>query len=134
MTVPPRPTIVALIAFAACSSCSEELAPPAPDRPTIETRVFAGALSDLVVARIELLPDTAAYQRRSEEILERSQVSAEDLRDFVRSHGQDDDLMAGVYARVSARLDSLYPITRPGAADLEAGLDSLIGAAPVSDP
>lgn len=134
MTLPRHATILLLAILGAPLACSEELAPPRPDRPAIEPPIFTRALSDLVVARIELLPDTAAYERRAAEILGRHQVSSEDLRDFVRAHGQDDDLMTGIYARVSARLDSLYPVTRPGAANVEAGLDSLMGATGGSEP
>lgn len=125
-----RPTAILLLAIlAALLACSEDLPPPPPERPSIERAVFTRALSDLVVARIDLLPDTAAYERRTSEILERNGVSAEDLRVFVQAHGQNDDLMTGIYARVSARLDSLYPVTRPGGMNVEAGLDTLMGGA-----
>jgi hypothetical protein len=108
--------------------CSEELAPPAPDQPTIEPATFSRTLSDLVLARIELMPDTAAYEWRVGQILDRNQVSVEDLRTFVQVRGQDDDLMTGIYARVSARLDSLYPVARPEARrGIDAALDSLAG-------
>ena len=107
----PR-ALLAALAFA--SSCSEELPPPEPDRPTIDERTFTATLSDLVVARIQLLPDTAAYTRRAEEILRERGVSEEDLRTFVDVHGQNDDRMTRTYARVSARLDTLYPVVQPG--------------------
>lgn len=126
--------ILLLAALAAPIACSEELAPPEPARSTIGTAVFARTLSDLVVARIELLPDTAAYARRAAEILDRNGVTPGELRSFVETHGQDDDRMTGIYARVSARLDSLYPVTRPGGADAEAALDSLMGATGGSGP
>ena len=89
----PRTLLVAL-AFA--SSCSEELPPPEPDRPTIDERTFTATLSDLVVARIQLLPDTAAYTRRAEEILREQGVSEDDLRTFVEVHGHNDDLLTAV--------------------------------------
>ncbi len=110
-----------LAAGALAFSCSEELAPPEPDRPTIDERTFTRALSDLVVARIRLLPDTAAYARRAEELLRENGVSEEELRTFVDVHGQNDDAMTRAYARVSARLDTLFPIVQPGAG--EAGLE-----------
>jgi len=127
MTAPRVHTILLCVALAALNGCSEELAPPEPDRPTVDPLVFGRTLSDLIVARIELLPDTVAYERRAAEILDRNDVSADELRAFVAAHGQNDDVMTGIYARVSARLDSLYPVARPGA-ELGAGLDSLIGA------
>ena len=127
MTTPRPMPILLLAVLAALFACSEELPPPPPDRPSIEPAVFTRVLSDLVVARIDLLPDTTAFERRTAEILERNGVSAEDLRGFVQAHGQNDDLMTGIYARVSARLDSLYPVTRPGGMNVEAGLDSLMG-------
>ncbi|HYO47606.1 MAG TPA: hypothetical protein VEY33_13050 [Gemmatimonadota bacterium] len=116
-----------LAGLASASACSEELAPPEPDRQTIDAGTFTGALSDLVVARIELLPDTGAYERRSEEILRGHSVSEEELRAFVQVHGQNDDLMTQAYARVAARLDSLYPTGQA------AGIDTLIGALATPD-
>lgn len=125
---PPTVGILLAAALAATIGCSEELAPPEPARSTIETAVFTRTLTDLVVARVELLPDTAAYERRAGEILERNGVSAAELRAFVETHGQNDDRITGIYARVSARLDSLYPVTRPGGAETETAMDSLLGA------
>jgi hypothetical protein len=110
----PRALLVAL-AFA--SSCSEELQPPEPDRPTIDERTFTATLSDLVVARVQLLPDTASYTRRAQEILREHDVSREEMRTFAEVHGQNDDRMTRAYARVSARLDTLFPIAQPGAAE-----------------
>jgi hypothetical protein len=106
-----------LAALALACSCSEELPPPEPDRPTIEERTFTAALSDLVVARIQLLPDTASYTRRVTEILREHGVSEDEMRTFVESHGEDDDLMTRTYARVSARLDTLFPVVQPGAVE-----------------
>ena len=106
----------ALLAALACAwACSEELPPPEPDRPTIDERTFTATLSDLAVARIQLLPDTAAYTRRAEEILREHGVSEDDVRTFAAVRGQNDDLMTRAYARVSARLDTLFPIVEPGA-------------------
>jgi hypothetical protein len=105
--------LLAALAFA--GSCSEELSPPEPDRPTIDERTFTAALSDLVVARIQLLPDTAAYTRRAGEILREHGVTEDELRTYVEVHGQNDDRMTRVYGRVSARLDTLLPIEEPGA-------------------
>lgn len=102
--------LAALATGVAAIGCSEELAPPEPDRPTIAAERFGAALSDLVVARIEIMPDTAAYERRMAEILRRHGVSREELRAFVEVHGQNDNLVTGAYARISARLDSLYPV------------------------
>lgn len=96
-------------------ACSEEVPPPEADRPTIDAPTFTAVLADLVVARIELLPDTAAYENRVQEILRRHDVRGEELRTFVEVHGQNDDVMTRAYARVEARLDSLYPTGQSGA-------------------
>lgn len=109
MRIPRFRTIALFTALAAASACSEELAPPEPDRSTIDAGRFASAMSDLVVARIEILPDSAAYRARAAEILKAHGISEEDLRTFADVHGQNDDLMSGAYARIEARLDSLYP-------------------------
>lgn len=114
MRRPILPSRVLLIALAFATSCSEELQPPEPDRPTIDERTFTATLSDLVVARIQLLPDTASYSRRAEEILREHDVSREEMRTFVEVHGQNDDRMTRAYGRVSARLDTLFPIAPPG--------------------
>src|SRR5687768_18180544 len=92
-----------LVALAVASSCSEELPPPEPDRPTIDERTFTTTLSDLVVARIQLLPDTTAYTGRAAEVLREHGVSEQEMRTFVEIHGQNDDVMTRAYARVSAR-------------------------------
>jgi hypothetical protein len=105
--------LLAALAFA--SSCSEELPPPEPDRPTIDERAFTAAFSDLVVARIRLLPDTTGYTLRAGEILREHGVTEEELRTYVEVHGQDDDRMTRIYGRVSARLDTLFPVAQPGA-------------------
>jgi hypothetical protein len=81
-------------------------------------------MADLVVARIEILPDTAAYRARAAEILNAHGMSEADLRTFAEVHGQNDDLMSEAYARIEARLDSLYPT---GQAVTE--LDSLLAPA-----
>ena len=109
MRLPRFRTIALLAALAVASACSEELAPPEPDRPTIDAGRFTSAMSDLAVARIEILPDSAAYRTRAAEILNAHGISEEDLRTFADVHGQNDDLMSGAYARIEARLDSLYP-------------------------
>lgn len=106
-----------LLALAFAPACSEELPPPAPDRPTIDERTFTETLSDLVVARIQLLPDTASYSRRADQILREHGVTEEEMRAFVEARGQDDDLMTRAYGRVSARLDTLFPIVPPGATE-----------------
>jgi len=126
MPMPSLRTIVLLAALAA--ACSEELPPPAPDRPTIDAGTFASAMSDLVVARIEILPDSLAYRARAAEILGAHGISEGDLRTFVQVHGQNDDLMTRAYARVEARLDSLYPTGQA-----VTNLDSLIGGPAAAD-
>jgi hypothetical protein len=128
MDIHSRRALVVLAAIASVAGCSEELPPPEPDRQTIGVERFSAALSDLVVARIEIMPDTVAYDRRLEEILQRHGVSREDLRTFVEVHGQNDDLITSAYAGVAARLDSLYPTGQAGA-----GIDTLMGALGTED-
>jgi hypothetical protein len=128
MDICRRRALVLLAAIASVAGCSEELLPPEADRETIGVERFSAALSDLVVARIEIMPDTAAYDRRLEEILRRHDVSREELRSFVEVHGQNDDLITGAYARVAARLDSLYPTGQASA-----GIDTLMGALGTED-
>ena len=108
----PPCALLAALAFA--WSCSEELPPPEPDRPTIDEQTFTAVLSDLVVARIQLLPDTAAYTQRAAAILREHGVTEEEIRTYVEVHGQNDDRMTRAYARVSARLDTLFPVVQPG--------------------
>jgi hypothetical protein len=124
MPIPRYRTIALLTALAAASACSEELVPPEPDRPTIDAARFASAMADLVVARIEILPDTAAYRVRAAEILNAYGISEADLRTFAEVHGQNDDLMSAAYARIEAHLDSLYPTGQP-----VTELDSLLAPA-----
>lgn len=126
MPIPPLRTFVLLAALA--TACSEELPPPEPDRPTIDAGTFAHAMSELVVARIEILPDSAAYRARAAEILGAHGVTEEDLQTFVQVHGQNDDLVMRAYARVEARLDSLYPTGQT-----VTGLDSLIDPSAPAD-
>lgn len=128
MPIPRIRTLVLLTALAAAGGCSEELAPPEPDRPTIDASTFSSAMSDLVVARIEILPDSAAYRARTAEILNAHGISEADLRAFAEVHGQNDDLMTAAYARIEARLDSLYPTGQAAT-----GLDSLLAPAEAVD-
>jgi hypothetical protein len=128
MPIPRFRTIALVTVLAAAAGCSEELAPPEPDRQTIDAGTFASAMSDLVVARVEMLPDSAAYRARAAEILDAHGISEADLRTFAEVHGQNDDLMSGAYARIEARLDSLYP-TGQAVADL----DSLLAPAEAAD-
>jgi hypothetical protein len=123
-----------LAALALACSCSEELPPPRPDRPTIDERRFTAALSDLVVARIQLLPDTASYTRRATEILREHGVTEEEMRSFVEIRGQDDDVMTRSYARVSARLDTLFPVALPGAVEPEVNRPGAEAIAPSAEP
>ena len=115
----PAFLLLSLLAFA---RCGEE---PASEtaRPTIDTETFTDALSDLVVARIETLPDTAAYRVRSAQILADHRITEEELRAFAEVHGQEDDRMTRIYARVEARLDSLYP-SGEAVAPVDSNVDS----------
>ncbi len=79
---------------------------PPPEAATIPPATFARILAELSEARVEILPDTVVYRRRRAEILERTGVTAADLREFVARRGGDADLMSEIYRRVGARLDS----------------------------
>lgn len=112
-----RPLIVALALIVL--ACTSELEPPAQRENTISTAVFTRTMTALAIARAETHPDTAAFEARREAILENHGVSADDLRRFARSHGDDDDVMMRVYDRMRAAIDSLYgrPGTRRAPAD-----------------
>lgn len=86
------------------AGCGKD-APP-PEEAGIPAATFTEVLAELSVARVELLPDTAAYRARRAAILIRAGVTAADMRDFVDRHGGDADLMSEIYERVGARLDS----------------------------
>lgn len=111
-----------LLVAALSVSCSGGATTPTSERETIEPGLFARVFGDLVIARIEALPDTMAYQRNRRSILERYGVTSEDMRTFVEVHGDSDDLMARIYGVVDARLDTLFgerpgrtePLTSPG--------------------
>jgi hypothetical protein len=52
------------------------------------------------------------------------------MRAFVEVHGRDDDLMTRVYGRVAARMDTLFPIAPPAAAEPETPPGDSVPAAP----
>lgn len=80
--------------------------PQEPSTTTIHAATFATVLSELAVARIEVLPDTALYRQRRSEILRRAGVTDEDLRQFAAARGGNADLMSEVYERMGASIDS----------------------------
>lgn len=113
-----RPLFAPFFALAVlAAACGEDVEAPAPDRPTIPTATFARVIEELAIARVETLPDTAAYRGRRSEILERHGLSAEDLRRFVAEHGRNDDLMAPIYREMGGRLDTLFQERRLEAAE-----------------
>ncbi len=89
------------------AACRRDVSPPTPPPGTLSPALYERVLSDLVVARIDLLPDTAAWRARREEILARHRVTPDELRRFAEAYGPDDDVMTAIYARVGARVDSL---------------------------
>lgn len=103
-----RDAILLALASAAILGCGRDVDEPEPGRSTISSRTFAAVVSDLSVARVETHPDTAAYERRREAILERHDVTEGDLWTFVRVRGRDEDTMTEVYRAVGARLDTLF--------------------------
>lgn len=100
--------LVALLS-AGSTGCDDRSEPPVAPT-TISSRTFAQVFSELVVARIETLPDTTAYRTRRNAILADFDVSADDLERFAAVHGSDADFMAGLYRQVRARVDSLSAI------------------------
>ncbi len=101
-----RATLLPIVGLMAALACGGDISPPV--RPAAVSSVtFARVLGSLVVARSEALPDTAEYRRRRAAILQQANVTAEDLERFVDARGGDSDLMAAIYERASARLDTL---------------------------
>lgn len=92
--------------------CRRDVGAPEPTRETISTERFAEVFSDLVLLRIEALPDTQAYRARRDTLLERHGVSKEDLVDYAEVHGQDDETVAAVYRRLGARIDTISETRR----------------------
>ncbi len=103
-----RLILVALLS-AGSMGCDDRSEPPVAPT-TISSRIFTQVFGELVVARIETLPDTAAYRSRRSAILAHFEVSADDLERFAAIHGSDTDFMAGLYRQVRVRVDSLSAI------------------------
>ncbi|MDX1622479.1 MAG: hypothetical protein R3199_00650 [Gemmatimonadota bacterium] len=103
---------LALVLLVGTIGCRRDVGAPEPSRETISTERFAEVLSDLVLLRIEALPDTQAYRLRRDTLLERHGVTREDLVEFAEVHGRDDETMAAVYRRLGARLDTISEIRR----------------------
>lgn len=104
-----RPSIRFALLTLACGlapACGGDISAPRV-QPGIAPATFARVLGDLVLARVETLPDTAAYQRQRKAILREADVSTLDLYRFVESQGGDSDLMATIYQRAEVRLDTL---------------------------
>lgn len=115
-----RPLLLAAgVLFAACGA---DLDPSPPSEPTLPPATFAQVFSDLIVARVDALPDTAAYRERRETIYRRYGVTGADLERFAAAYGAHDALMAEIYRRVSIRLDTLFG--RHAAGDPGAGQDA----------
>lgn len=103
-----RLILVALLS-AGSMGCDDRSQPPVAPT-TISSRTFTQVFGELVIARIETLPDTAAYRSRRIAILARFDVSADDLERFAAIHGSDTDFMADLYRQVRVRVDSLSAI------------------------
>jgi hypothetical protein len=100
-------TPILLLGFLAASACRGDVGPQTSRTPTISPSTFTRVLSDLVAARVEVLPDTVEYRNRREAILRDAGVTAGEVRSFLEAHGQDADLMARIYHRAAVRLDTL---------------------------
>lgn len=103
-----RSAVFLLLASAAILACGRDVDAPEPERRTISPETFGQVVADLAAARIETQPDTAAFADRREVILDRHDVTREELWAFVRARGEDDDVLMRVYARIGARLDTLF--------------------------
>lgn len=103
-----RVILVALLS-AGSMGCDDRSEPPVAPT-TISSRTFTQVFLELVAARIEMLPDTAAYRSRRSAILAHFEVSADDLERFAATHGSDTDFMAGLYRQIRVRVDSLSAI------------------------
>lgn len=104
--------------------CGRDVAAPGRDPATIPPATFAQVVAELSAARIEALPDTAAYALRRREILDRAGVTAADLARFATARGADADVMAAVYGRVEARLEPFTPAPAGAATGGKAPPDS----------
>ncbi len=100
-----RKPILLLLLIGILADCARDT-PQEPASTTIDPATFAEVLSELTVARIEALPDTALYRQRRSEILRRAGVTERDLREFAAARGGDSDLMSEVYERMGASIDS----------------------------
>lgn len=97
-----------LVLVVLLAGCGRDIDPPRPDRSTIRPATYAAVMSELMVARAELLPDSAAYGERQAEILARHGVTAAQIRAFADAYGHNEDIMLAVYRLARARLDTLF--------------------------
>lgn len=104
-----RRLIFVVFLSAGLMGCDGRSDPPVAST-TISSRIFAQVFGELVVARTETLPDTAAYRLHRSAILADFNVSADDMERFAAVHGSDADFMADLYRQVRARVDSLSAI------------------------
>lgn len=100
--------VLVLVLLVGAAACGGEVTPPRPTERTIPARTFAAVAAELAVARAELLPDTAAYRERMQQILSRHGVTAGDLRSFAGAYGGNEDVMQEIYRTTGARFDALF--------------------------
>lgn len=109
--------LAAWIALAAVlAACGRDVDPPEPSGDTITPRVFAAVVTELAIARAQILPDTAAYRARVTQILAMHQVTADEVRAFARGYAGNEDVLQPVYEFEGAAIDSLFPAFAPGGA------------------
>jgi hypothetical protein len=99
---------------AAVAACGRDVDPPAPSGETITPRAFAAVVTELAIARAQLLPDTAAYRARMAQILAMHRVTADEVRAFAQGYAGNEDVLQPVYEFEGAAIDSLFPAFAPG--------------------
>lgn len=99
--------ILALALAALAAGCGRDIDPPAPQM-RVPPRVFQRVVAELGLARAQLLPDTAAYRIRIGQILATHQITTEELREFARGYGRNEDVLLPAYQVERAWLDSLF--------------------------
>ncbi|MDX1662102.1 MAG: hypothetical protein R3326_09965 [Gemmatimonadota bacterium] len=105
---------IAPLLVGALFACGSEVEPPEPTARTIPSDSFRAVIVELAVDRIEVLPDTQAWNRRRRAILDRHGLSPADLRGFVDAYARNDEVMESIYRDLDTTLDSIAESRPPG--------------------